>query len=415
MPEDYVLGLSVSRLKSDAVPSLFFWNNFTPDTNRKPADVPCYNRQFMKFLILLESQERARKATRLDHDYATPYPKRVLHQSVDIIPNLEAKVEQVALPSPIMSQFCTSDAQIRFYTNLPSVSALKTFWEYIAPSASRLTYWSKAKRMGEEAIVDTGPSPSNSMPLINEFLMYSMRTAAGIKEQRLADMFQCSVATVSRLTITWANYLFMILGTVPLWIGREKIRSVMPANFKKHCSNVRVILDCTEVAVAAPSCFTLQSETFTHDKKTTTLKALIGVAPHGFVSFFSKLYTEFISDKEMTRTSGILQLLEQGDEVIADKDFGIDDHLSDVGAKLVIPPFKRSPQFSKEDAEKTQDIASLRIVVERVIGRIKSNHIWDSPIPLTLIGTVSQIWYNCCVMVNFQGPVSCEEYLGYTV
>ncbi|CAM4579876.1 unnamed protein product [Leuciscus chuanchicus] len=42
------------------------------------------------------------------------------------------------------------------------------------------------------------------------------------------------------------------------------------------------------------------------------------------------------------------------------------DLLADVG---VIPPFKRSAQFSKEETEQTQAIAHLRIIVERVIGR----------------------------------------------
>lgn len=328
----------------------------------------------------------------------------------DYIKDLEAKLESVSLPSPaVFSQYCVSDAQIRFYTKFPSKRVFKIFWEHIAPSASRLIYWSKAKRMGEEAIDDSGPSPSRSMPLINEFLMYSMRIAVGMKEQLIADMFQTSVATVSRVTITWANYLFFILGTIPLWLSRDKIRSVMPEKFKKHCPNVRVILDCTEIAVAAASSLTLQSEMFSRYKNRTTLKALIGVTPHGFVSFFSKLYTGSISDKEITRLCGILLLLEPGDEVMADKGFVIDDLLSGVGAKLIIPPFKHTAQFTREDTEKTQAIARFRIVVERVIGRIKSNHIWDSPVPLTLMGTVSQIWYNCCVMANFQGPLSCEE------
>lgn len=127
------------------------------------------------------------------------------------------------------------------------------------------------------------------------------------------------------------------------------------------------------------------------------------------MTLFSPLYTGSISDKEITKTSGILPLLESGDEVMADKGFIIEDLLSGVGAKLIIPPFKHSAQFTREDTEKTQAIARLRIVVERVIGRIKSNHIWDSPVPLTLMGPVSQIWHNCCVMVNFRGPLSFEE------
>lgn len=333
----------------------------------------------------------------------------MLDETVDYIQDLEAKLKKAIPPPDLFSRYCASDDQMRFYTKFPSECVFKIFWDAIAPSASRLVYWSKAKRISEGTSENISPSPPRSMPLIDEFLIYCMRVAVGMKEQVIADMFQISVTTVSRVTITWANYLFFILGMLPLWVSREKVKSVMPGKFKKYCPNVRVILDCTEIAVAAASSLTLQSETFSHYKNRTTLKGLIGVAPHGLVTFFSPLYTGSISDKEITKISGILPLLESGDEVMADKGFIIEDLLSGVGAKLIIPPFKRSAQFTREDTEKTQAIARLRIVVERVIGRIKSNHIWDSPVPLTLMGTVSQIWHNCCVMVNFQGPLSFEE------
>lgn len=147
---------------------------------------------------------------------------------------------------------------MRFYTKFPSERVFKIFWESIAPSASQLVYWSKAKRISEGTSENISPSPPRSMPLIDEFLIYCMRVAVGMKEQVIADMFQISVTTVSRVTITWANYLFFILGMLPLWVSREKMKSVMPGKFKKYCPNVRVILDCTEIAVAAPSSLTVQ-------------------------------------------------------------------------------------------------------------------------------------------------------------
>lgn len=47
----------------------------------------------------------------------------------------------------------------------------------------------------------------------------------------------------------------------------------------------------------------------------------------GAVSFFSSLYTCSISDKAITELSGILDLLEPNDKVIADKGFLIADLL----------------------------------------------------------------------------------------
>lgn len=90
---------------------------------------------------------------------------------------------------------------------------------------------------------------------------------------------------------------------------------------------------------------------------------------------------------------------------MADKGFVIDKMLSEVGAPLIIPPFKRGARFSREDTEKTQSVARLRILVERAISRIKEYHIWDKTIPLTLSGSVNQLWVTCCLMSNYQGPL----------
>ena len=144
------------------------------------------------------------------------------------IQDLEAKLKKAFPPPDLFSRYCASDAQMRFYTKFPLERVFKIFWDSIVPSASQLVYWSKAKRISEGTSENIGPSPPRSMPLIDEFLMYCMRVAVGMKEQVIADMFQVSLTTVSHVTITWANYLFFILGTLPLWVSREKVKSVMP-------------------------------------------------------------------------------------------------------------------------------------------------------------------------------------------
>ncbi len=90
---------------------------------------------------------------------------------------------------------------------------------------------------------------------------------------------------------------------------------------------------------------------------------------------------------------------------MADKGFTIEDMLSSVGARLIIPPFKCAKQFSKQDCEKIEAIACLRILV----ARLKENHICDSVVPLTLLGSINQMWHNYYFMVNYQGPMFLEQ------
>ena len=51
----------------------------------------------------------------------------------------------------------------------------------------------------------------------------------------------------------------------------------------------------------------------------------------------SQTYKGSISDKELTVQRGLLNLLEEGDEIVADKVFDIQDLLARLGVHLNIP------------------------------------------------------------------------------
>ena len=56
-----------------------------------------------------------------------------------------------------------------------------------------------------------------------------------------------------------------------------------------------------------------------------TYKALLGISPSGVITFVSDLWTGSTSDKQMTKLSGLLDLCEAGDAIMADKGFLISD------------------------------------------------------------------------------------------
>lgn len=315
----------------------------------------------------------------------------------------------------LLDRWCVSDEDFKYFTRFPNKNIFFVFWRSIEPSASHIVYWSKAKRIGistaEKEVVM--PSPKRKMQLIDEFFMFCLRVAVGLRERVLAEIFKVSTSTVSRIVITWSNYLYLVLGSIQIWMTQEQVRRTMPVKFQRNCPNVRVIIDCTELRCECPEAITLHSEAFSAYKSHTTFKGLIGVAPCGAITFVSKLFTGSISDKELTKQSGILGLLEPGDEVMADKGFLVGKLLEDVSAKLFIPPYKHGDQFSRAETERTQAIARLRILVERAIRRVKEYHIWDSPVPLTLAGTVNQMWSCCCMMANYQGPLDLEGEIKY--
>lgn len=91
--------------------------------------------------------------------------------------------------------------------------------------------------------------------------------------------------------------------------------------------NTRCIIDATEIFIEMPANPSAQQLTFSNYKNHNTLKALIVITPSGVISFISDLYGGNISDKKLTQLSGLLDLLEPGDAVMADRGFIIDDIL----------------------------------------------------------------------------------------
>ena len=307
--------------------------------------------------------------------------------------------EQLALSKFGLERFSADDDSIKFYTGFPTYKHLKIFYEFVKPNAETIVY-----------CYASGARPSRpeirSMQHIDEMFLFLVRLKLGLFEQDLAHRFQIHMSSVSRKVTTWANYLYFILGGQCIWPSKNEIQNNMPEAFHHLYPTTRVILDCTEIFVQTPTSLLLQSQLYSSYKSNTTLKGLIGITPHGAVSFISSLYTGSISDREITRCSGILDLLEHGDSVMANKGFNIEDLLKEKGVGLNIPPFLQSQaQFSAQDVHETKTIAKLRIHVERAIRRIKEFHFFDSDVPLSTLGSVNQLYTVGCLLTNFQGPL----------
>ena len=200
--------------------------------------------------------------------------------------------------------------------------------------------------------------------------------------------------------------MFLRFGTINIWPSRAEVDRLMSEDFKAKYPNTRVIIDCIEIRCQMPSSLLLNSELFSNYKNNTTLKGLVGISPAGAVTFISQLYTGSISERSIVERSGILDLpFDDKDCVMADKGFTISDLLP-LGVVLNIPPFLgQAGQISAEQVVQTQQIAGLRIHVERAINKIKNFHIWDGVVPISLFGVVNQMWAVCSFLCNLQDPI----------
>jgi len=82
-------------------------------------------------------------------------------------------------------------------------------------------------------------------------------------------------------------------------------------------------------------------------KSHDTFKGLVCISPSGWITFVSQLYPGRISDKEIIQRSDFCQLIEQGDQYLADKGFEIHELIALRGGSLYILPkrFSGSDQF----------------------------------------------------------------------
>lgn len=212
------------------------------------------------------------------------------------------------------------------------------------------------------------------------------------------------MASFSKIFCTWINLLYVELPQLFPFPSQEVVRRNMPRQFALY-PTTRVIIDCTEIFVEVPSSMLAQSQTLSNYKHHNTFKVLVGFSPNGQMIFVSKLWGGRVSDKFITEKSGLVQYLKPGDNAMADRGFEITDILPP-GVGLNIPPFKGTrAQLTAEEVNETVHIASVRIHVERAIGRVKNYHILDGTLPLSLAHISDQIFSVCAYLTNVLPPL----------
>lgn len=189
----------------------------------------------------------------------------------------------------------------------------------------------------------------------------------------LSVLFQnISLSTCRQVYLTILPLLGTIFEQLIYWPSKDEIMSNIPFCFKNF-SNVRVVLDCTEIPAQKPKCLSCKIKLYSYYKSQFTLKFLIGVSPAGLITFVSKPYGGRASDNVIFQQSNLIELLDRSDAIMVDRGFRIDDICNEKGVTLIRPPFLRGKsQFTKTEALLTREIASARVYIERVNQRLKT-------------------------------------------
>lgn len=284
------------------------------------------------------------------------------------------------------------------------VSSVKSEQEMLSLAGVTIDTYNLLKKIYE---VSDGKKISKE----NRLLIFLCKMKLGLSYSALGVLFAVDRKTISRIFISTLEYLVVRCRNFVTWPSKEVVQATMPNEFREMYENCRVLIDCTEIKIDQASSVEAKVQTYSHYKKGFTIKVLVGCTPSGFVSFVSKSYGGRISDAQITTLSGILDLLEPDDLVLADKGFpGIQSTIDEKGAGiiLVMPPFLRGGMFSEEQVEETYQVAKFRIHIERIMQRIRIYNIL-SKLPMHLLPHADNIIFMCCVLVNLQPPILKEN------
>ena len=305
---------------------------------------------------------------------------------------------QVTKPDLSFEDIQNTDEKCMFYTGLPNIAVFKALFDGMEDA--------------EEQTQRKGMSHSKGRPralrLIDEFFLVLIRLRLGLLLDDLAQRFHISKATCSNITNQWIMYLRKKLTCLVSWPTRITVDETMPKKFKRKYPKCRVIIDCTEIKTETPQSLANKSLMYSHYKSHMTYKALLGISPAGYISFASALWAGSISDKQITFNSGILNLCERGDSIMADKGFLISDLTTPRGISLIVPPLKMK-RFTRREVEETRRIANLRIDVERAVERVKNFRILQGVLPITLAHQATNIWKICVCLSNLLPPLVHDE------
>ena len=287
------------------------------------------------------------------------------------------------------------DTKVKYYTGLPSYKILKAIFDFLSPCVNRYS--------------------RTALPLFHQFLMVLARLRLNMEVQHLSYHFGIHSSNISRTFRKWINIMYERLRPLIKWPDREELYRTMPMDFKRKFSKCVVILDCFEIFMERPAALMARAQTWSNYKQHNTCKFLIGITPQGTISFISKAWGGRVSDVYLTENCGILENMINGDLILADRGFTIQDTAGLYCAQVKVPSFtKGKPQLSKYEVDTTRELARVRIHVERVIGLLKLKYRFlKSILPVSLlmcnpgedcsvidkIVTVCSALCNCCESV----------------
>ena len=371
------------------------------------------------------------------------------------IKHLQKLNKKCTCHKPLNENILKTDKNVLFYTGIKSLSVFNKLYNYIVPYVRRKwrgprfsvttfkrNFSKSPKKMG----------PATKLPGKDEFLLMLMKVRLGLLQEDLANRFKVSGTQAGRIFATWVKAARKVMDSLVYVLDQGTVNATKPCRFNIHGS-IHSIADGSEIFIQTPKNHDLQRMTWSQykhhntgkflivvapnsfiqyispiyagsisDKELTKScgyldmmepyseimvdKFLIVVAPNSFIQYISPIYAGSISDKELTKSCGYLDMMEPYSEIMVDKGFNISDECTARRIHLCVPPGKKGQsQMLSKDIQKTHKVANMRILVEQVISQLKNFRMLSHEIPINMLVHMDDILQICAAIINMQNPI----------
>ncbi|XP_069140042.1 uncharacterized protein [Argopecten irradians] len=391
VPGDYketLLG-ERGRLKDGAVPSIFDF--------KKPVDI--HSPRAKRSAARSEAAEETLNIPDFIEEVtlSTTTPDEVVVESYDNDTRPEECFKESGSQCSLLGKcsidnFISRPKQLQYYTGFQNYSHFMFFFNLLGPATFHLD------------------SQCTAISPQDQLLLTLMKLRQAKDDIDLSFMFEISESTVSKIIVTWINFLYFQLKEIDIWASRDVVSKHMPEDFGKKYPQTRVILDATEVPIQKPSEVNAQSCTWSSYKHKNTLKTMIGCTPRGAVSYVSESFGGSASDRQIIENSELLRsenrLFSPGDSIMADRGIMVQDLFACQDVFVNTPTMlKGKSQLEAHEVIKDRRIASKRIHIERVIGLAKKYKILDTPLASSKLIFGSRIIFICFALCNFRQSI----------
>lgn len=291
--------------------------------------------------------------------------------------------------------FKGNDKKTRFYTGLTTWSLLNNFYELV-----------------KEYIPNHFNSKLSQFQIL---AMTLMKLRLNFNFTDLGYRFQVDRTTISNNFHRCIYILFKLFhkSKIIRWPkSRKDITLNTPSYFRSTFKErIIIIIDCFEIVIEKAGNLRASAQSYSKYKHRTTIKYLIGITTTGVIIFISDAFGGRASDKFITLKSELLDYLQDGDVVLADKGFLIETEVEATGASLKMPSFVRNGnQLHPTEVETSRHISSIRIHVERVISTLRQKfNICSDIAPMAAVSKHNDLFHNdlyniivfiCCSLIN---------------